>query len=496
MKKLIILFFAISIFWSCDDYLDVDPKNTLTLKTYDDAKALMGAYLRSLSHSEQLEDMQSRRELKNPLTSSTIDNYLVFQYYSDDLDVDKYLTDSWTARNNEGLFLQSLDLYEGSIHERLWKDLYSNIGFCNQILQELKAFEAEKSEDELNIIKAEAKFIRAYQLFKLMQYFSPYNNNELGLPLNLEANEVSSYDRGRKTQTEVYEIIIRDLEDVLAYTTNPTDYNVFFDKEIIKGLLAKIYHFKAGSGAGSNDDYDKAISYAKEVLAGKSLMTTDNFSELFAFDYGNYGVVKESGHSLVVYNPIKWYNGGFFNIVSRVAWRLDIFCTQELFDLYDDNDIRKSNDVGATGAFVAEGNVITKFSNIADDYAQYFLRTAELQLIVAESYARLGDEGNAKTYLEEFQAARIFDYTGYSGGNILQEILDERRREFCFEYDMRWTDLVRLQTGFTRSALDKIEEGQVYTIEDGDYRFTQPIPQTEELENNNQIEQNPGWSIF
>ncbi len=491
MKKIIFLLFTISLFYSCDDYLDVDPKNVLTIQTYEDVKALMGAYLRSYSNSETLPNAT------DAFIFNSMKNYFVLQYYSDDLDIDLYLTDSWQARNNRGLFLQSLDWFEGDLHSKLWKEHYSNIGFCNQVLHELKAFESTATTDEINIIRAEAKFIRAFQLFKLMQYFSPYNNNELGLPVNLEANEVSTYDSKRKTQAEVYEIIINELEEILTYTTMPTAYNIFYDKELVNGLLAKVYHFKGGSGAGADDDYTKAIEYANAVLANKQLISTDNFSELFTYDYSLNGVIKGSPHSLVIYDPIWWANGGFHPIVSRTAWRLDIFCRQELVDLYDDNDVRKTATVGNTGAYVTDGGIITKFANIANnvDNVHFFLRAAELHLIVAESYARLGNNANAKTSLEEFQAKRIVGYSGYSGNDILQEILDERRREFCFEYDMRWTDLVRLQTGWTRNALDLTEEGQTYTMEDGDYRFTQPIPQGEELEYND-ISQNPGWSIL
>ena len=96
--------------------------------------------------------------------------------------------------------------------------------------------------------------------------------------------------------------------------------------------------------------------------------------------------------------------------------------------------------------------------------------------------------------MEDFQRCRICDYDGYKGNDVLQEILNERRREFCFEYDMRWCDLIRTQEGWTRNSYGDEEEA-TYTLEDGDYRFCMPIPLNEELQYND-IEQNPGWGFL
>ena len=90
---------------------------------------------------------------------------------------------------------------------------------------------------------------------------------------------------------------------------------------------------------------------------------------------------------------------------------------------------------------------------------------------------------------------RIRNYQGYKGADLLQEIMNERRREFCLEYDMRWCDLIRIQKGWSRNSYQNPEEA-VYTLEDNDFRFCFPIPLLEEMQENNQIEQNPGWSML
>ncbi|WP_421920213.1 RagB/SusD family nutrient uptake outer membrane protein [Marinifilum sp.] len=487
MKIKIYLLVLIIIFTSCEDYLEVEPKNKISMLTYEDAWQLMGAHLRTYFDNESLGGTT------DALTSRSIDPYLVFNYYSDDLNVDTYLLYSWQARNNDGMFYKSLNWFQGTIHSKLWRNHYKNIGFYNTILDHLQKVKETVSEDEIIVVKAEAQYLLAYELFKLIQYFSPYDNDDLGLPINLDPLAISTYDSSRKTQTEVYQIITDLLEEILTYKTTPQDYSVFYNKNIVNGLLAKVYHFKGGSGAGSEDDYSKAINYAKEAMKGRSLTSIDNFSDLFKFGYGDEkGILTDKNYALIVSVPSWYTNGGIQNIIGRPMRNLNIHVSDELLNLYSPDDVR-------LGAFVEPDGRIFKFSELDryyEDNAHYFLRVAEMQLIIAESYARIDDLGNARLYLEEFQSNRINDYTGFEGSDVLGEILNERRREFCFEYDMRWTDLVRLQTGWTRNAVDKDEEGITYTIEDNDYRFTQPIPQEEELMFNNKIKQNPGWSLL
>ncbi len=485
MKKIIILFICtVFVFASCEKYLEVNPKNVLTSKTYQDVKILMGGYLLYYKEGKILSNTT------DAFTTTYDDTYFTFNYYADDLDTDTYLEGSWLARNNRGLFLQSLDWHEGNLHARLWSSHYKNIGFFNTILYELEKHKSDITADEYNMIAGEAKFLRAFQLFKLLQYFSPYNNDELGIPVNLDPTAISTYDSKRKTQTEVYKIIIDDLEEILTYTTVPSStYNIFYDKDLVHALLAKVYHYKGGSGAGAAEDYTKAIEHAKAAIQNKQITSIDKMDDLFIND--ERGIVKNTDYALIAYYPFWYSNGGITNIVGYQGYNHKMHMREDLYNLFSNDDIRKTK-------FASEGALINKFSNLGygSTNKYYFFRVAELELIIAESYALSGDNANAKIHLEKLQINRIENYTGYNGSDILQEIRDERRRELCFEYDIRWTDLHRYQTGWSRNALDLTEEGQIHTIENNDYRFTLPIPLSEELDYNNQIEQNPGWTIF
>ena len=53
----------------------------------------------------------------------------------------------------------------------IWGNYFSNIGFYNTIIDELANVSA--SQEEKDIVEQEARFLRAWYLFKVLQYFLP-----------------------------------------------------------------------------------------------------------------------------------------------------------------------------------------------------------------------------------------------------------------------------------------------------------------------------------
>ncbi len=471
----------LSFVWSsCDDYLEVKPTNVLSVSNYSDIKALLGAHLKDYN--------DARGYLKNTnlpfYESYGIMDYLILHFYSDDYNVERYL-ESWVGTNNKGDFHKSLDWKHPDIHEEIWKYNFSNIGFYNMILHELSKFPGG-SEKETNIVKAEAKVLRAWTFFRLMQLFSPYHENKYGLPLNTDAEKVGTYDKSRKTQVENYKFIISELEEVLSYKTEPSStYNIFFDKHIIQAILAQVYHYKGDSGAKSPEDYEKAIDYAQKAM--KDRLSFDVVKRE-PVDADLFGMHKNKDYALLsfVYNDSSYFG----NIAGYPNWGYYMYASDELYNLYATNDKRKEL------FFTKDKGIIKLDARVKYQFYKLDLFTgAEMQLIIAESYARKGNDAKAIEALEQFTQKRYSSaYVRPANETLLQSILNERRKEFCFEYGMRWIDLTRIQKGWSRKALDKKEGGE-YTLEDGDFRFCMPIPRLSELQEN-KIEQNPGWGNF
>lgn len=464
---------------SCSKFLEVEPTNQLTLQTYDDVRRLMGGHLRGYD--------DDRDRLRGTSRLFTLDDeWLLAHFYSDDYDSERYLNDM--SRNNIGKFQSSLDWGFREASEDIWKHHYANIGFYNMIIREL-----EKNPSPIAALNeqvdAEARVLRAWSFFRLLQLFSPYKLNEYGLPLNTNVDNVGDYESQRLTQEENYRFITSELERVLAYTSEPKEgYNIFFDKKIINGLLAQVYHYKGGSGAGKPEDYSRAIQHARAVLnAGVrsditlSIPNASHTSE-------HFGVHKDLGYTAISF--VRSTSGDFISYVpGDVYYEYFQYPSKALAELFDDTDKRKAQFFDAAQGYVTKYNTefIYPFEQV-----DYF-RGSEMLLIVAESEARLGNEGAALSALAEFTQPRYTAYTRPAGTTTLEAILIERRKEFCFDPSMRWLDLTRLQTGFSRTYTNSQQVQTEYRLRDGDYKFCLPIPQRAELDQAS-IPQNPGWS--
>lgn len=486
MKRysLFTIIFSLILLHSCQDYLNVKPANVATVGSYADIRALMGAHLRMFSEGSSFLGEKDLRGVS--LFYDATNDYLITHFYSDDYNPNRYL-ENWTGNNHRGNFHKSLNWMHTDIHESLWSTHFDNIGFYNMILYELTKYPGA-NEEETNMVRAEAKFLRAWEFFRLVQFFSPYHEDKYGLPINTHPEEVSTYDKSRKTQTQNYAFIIAELEEILGYNTKPSDtYNIFFDKQVVHGLLAQLYLYKGDSGAKAPDDYAKAVEHAKKAMEGGRL-SLDVISRVEEQKEEKFGFIRNTNYALLTFSVSDFQR--YESLVAWPDWGENQYASDELYSLFPDSDMRKSINFG-------DDKEITKFMNrhVDDFYQCCFFTAAEMQLIIAEANARSGKTNEAETALKQFEASRYTnDYQRPAEVSLLQNILNERRKEFCFEYCMRWLDLTRIQKGWSRDALDK-PEGGTYTLEDNDFRFCMPIPKIAELQNN-KIEQNPGWGNF
>ena len=193
------------------------------------------------------------------------------------------------------------------------------------------------------------------------------------------------------------------------------------------------------------------------------------------------------------YAPIVFiYNDGnrLQDIVGNPYYGIPQFPSDDLYALYADNDRRKKL------FFESDKSIYRYESDFPYSYFQYTLCSgAEMKLIVAEAEARQGHLSAAQNTLTQFAATRYTAYTAPDNEHLLQTILDERRREFCFEPYMRWLDIHRLEVPVTHRVPSKKGPAKVYRLEKGDFRYTFPLPKNAELKDND-IEQNPGWNNF
>ena len=498
MKKNIILLLSVLILCgSCSDFLDLPPKNTKVVYTMADVREAMSLFLYATISSS---------------ADATYSKYVMFngeviQYpftrrinvasalYTNDLDLTDFLnSDGLNNENRGGLGFKTEyrenKNWEGySFAERVWGEVFNNIGYLNMVLKDLEGVPDYNKTDYERIL-GEARVIRAYYLLRLNQLFAPYDNDELGIPFNFDADIIQG--RKRWKQADLYKKLIGEIMDVLEYETSPKEsWNIFFNKRIMYAILAQTYQYKASSCAAEDDDWSKAEYYAKEARGnGVVESTIDEQRELTAT---TVSPVVNKPHRFALLR-ISLYDSGpnDYSPWGRPDERLMQYPSDELYQLYDKNDIRREVYFKEEEGKVYFVKCVFDPNEKDANCSHVLFRYSDLLLIEAEALARQGKDG-ALDLLNEFKRSKIPGYAGYSGNDVIGEILKERRKEFVLEEEMNWIDMKRTGVKVTRLAKDEAtEEIKSYTLESNDYRYTLPIPAEIELQYNN-IQQNPGW---
>lgn len=372
-------------------------------------------------------------------------------------------------------FTQASDIYQ-----EMWDAAYT----C--ILRVNKVIDAQVSGDNVDAIKAQAYAIRALMYFNLVnRYARPYTDNPDGAGVPIVLHYDPSAQPARNTVKEVYAQIISDYKK--AFETAP-DYesSVTLSRYAIEGLLAKAYLYM-----GDNANAKEA---AVDVInnSGFSLVSYDKYDEFWA----NPGIHTD-GVEVMFEIDADIINNNNFDDFAGIYARIyqDIYCTQDLYNLYSPSDIRSSVLIPYyTKAGTPAVLVYYKFPN-ADNTKDRdnikVIRLAEVYLIAAEA-SLVDNEDEARDYLNALAETRDTDFSGYTstGTDLLNDIVNERRKELAFEGD-RLYDLNRLQRDVVRTQDDAAIPAPL-TIPYSDDRRIAPIPQSE-LQANPNIEQNPGY---
>lgn len=500
MKKIFIFILLSTLaLGGCKDFLDMPPKNTKVIYTMADVREEMGAFLYSFTSSGDWNGyVSSARTTFNGITiqypfhrSNTIFSAL----YTNDIDL-RYFIDLDYSGNYDGKvygsFYDEQKEWKGYKYaEDVWNGVFNCVGYLNEVMKDLNKV-PDNNQTDYEQISGEARVLRAYLLLRLNQLFAPFNDNNLGIPFNLDAEVVAG--GSRKKQTDVYSTLIGEILDVMNYQTPPhKTWNLFYNKRMMNAMLAQVYMFKAESAAGEQGDWQKAEEYARIARAGARVENT--VEEQIELTNIPASPVLDRNHPFTLFRlGYYWSNSSSYAPWGFYNWKVAQRPTEELYGMYDADDIRvpayfKDQD-GVPALYKLYNDAYTSSCNTTHT----LFRISDLLLIEAEALARQGKDG-ALELLNEFKSSKIPGYTGYTGNDVIGEILRERRKEFILEEQSNWLDMKRTGMKVTRQALDR-ETGEIetYTLEADDYRYALPIPESSELRFNN-IPQNPGWKF-
>jgi tetratricopeptide (TPR) repeat protein len=344
-----------------------------------------------------------------------------------------------------------------------WDYAYENMYVYNYVINDL----GNPDSAEGKLVKGKALALRGLSYFTLVNMFGkPYNEaNKLHecIPLLLEG----TLDAALKLNTvdEVYQQVIVDLEE--AAKLIPADYQgmvAYIPNQIgVKGLLGKIHLYRG--------EYEKAVEYFDEVLAANNFLYDFNTESLDDANdpHGDISVPKES-----------------FNFKENI-WGMED--SRRNLSNYYINEMDSLKDQRFK-LFITKKN---RYS-YRPDYTEYYwtgqhnlfgITTAEAYLSRAECYARLNDKDKALADLNTLRANRHDASVATVDATDVADALAKIKKERILEMNSTansWFDLKRYQAygdqvpTFERKLIVQGEE-KTYTLEPGveNYTFDYPV---------------------
>lgn len=427
--------------------------------------------------------LSSEAGLVNAVNGAYANLRSVFQYGRDFVIIGDLMADNtYVEKKNSGRYLIQYNYTMSSsdgIASEMWSTGYRGIMRANRVI------DADVTGGNVASVKAEAYAIRALTYFKLVNIFAkPYTDdpNALGVPLVLHYDPYNLPSRSKVS--EVYQQIVSDLKT--AFQSAPAYVNSSrFSKYSIEALLAKVYLYMG--------DKTNAKAAAVDVInnSGFTLVTPASYDGYWsnpAYRTDKVETLFEVDADVINNNGFDDYAGMYYNGYT------DIYASQQLYDLYSATDVRKSVMQQGTTKGGLPAIVVTKFPNALNSDRDNIkvIRLSEVYLIAAE--ASLPNEADALMYLNALMAKRDPSFAGYSstGAALLNDIVNERRKELAFEGD-RLYDLNRLKLPIVRADNPGAIPAPL-TIPYPDNKRVAPIPLDEIQANPNLAgQQNPGY---
>ncbi len=435
-----------------------------------------------------------------------------------------FISDNTTLHYNvenrgQGPSLEALEYWQfepgTSNISNLYNSIYQRLVDVNTTIQNLLVADIDPAV-KANF-EGQAKWIRAYYYFELVQHF--------GDVVLLEApidEPDAAWSFARSPASEVYALIESDLNFAVSALPDPGDISASEVGRVTKGaalaLLGKVYL--------TQKDYGMAVSTLQDVLPlGYDLL--DDYAQVFdplfknhvesIFDVqfqGNNLLGEQSGFTYSFYPRLSEGQVIPFPGVSGGGWNIP---SLSMIAAYEAGDLRKDASV-AEGYFDADNNwvaipYIKKFLHPhsiqgAPDENWPVLRYADVLLMLAEAINEESGPANAYTYLNEVRDRADLDaLSGLTQDTFRDAVLKERRMELAFE-NHRWFDLKRTNTPTEMAAIlnayGVIEKANPTTSRGGfgftssEYNFEPhqylfPIPDVQIALNPELLKQNPDY---
>lgn len=540
MKKIVgILILSLSLFTACDNDL-LEPFTPGSLPE-DEA----------INNSVDLERLRS--SAMNFMTNRS--EYVFSSIYTDEAAIG--FNNGGQGVSSDYIFLMNPS---NESADAIWRANYTALSRLNRIIKSADEIVPTSPENNQIIkrIKAQALVLRAICHLKIMSYYStnPADDTKLA---GILSNRIilTTETPARATNAAFYTLIHADLDNAIAlFNTNTAPPYVgitktyFPSKTLAQAIKARAYALKKDfvnaelfanevittsniSLANSIDAYKKVFHTHDENADTEVIFrlrrtvqqNSQNGNQTYTNNVPNYNANLHNGWgsianrrngspfyevSRALFNKFGGFNQSIPNINQNPDYRLRAVVFLEGTSIT--NSIVNQNYATATNVRNTDILVLQKHggqaaSTSSGDFNPDFMvaRISEMYLIKAEARAFANDFGGVATTLQNIINTRFTTpYTVPTPANAQAAwklILDERRKELCFE-GFRFIDLKRLGTlansGIDRDPSDysstswNFPAGAPANLPLTSHKFTLPIP-ISELNANSGITQNTGY---
>ncbi|HPM29710.1 MAG TPA: RagB/SusD family nutrient uptake outer membrane protein, partial [Chryseolinea sp.] len=262
MNKILILFVAITVMFSCSDFLDEETVGIATPVLYETEAGVEqlanGAYntLRYQFNGEQ---------------SFTLWNYGVDEYIQAADGQNKFV-DAYTNQLNSSFTM---------FHD-MWSAYYQGVNSCNTAIELIPAVIGEggalsSDQGKANRL-AEMRFLRGYYYFMLVQQFG-------SIPITLEATKSVRLEFPKSPVADVYKVILKDMIAAEAVLPESQTQRGRITKGAARHFLSKVYLTRGSAVTDvrgqKTTDMDSAAYYADLVITSGKYTLMNDFADLW-----------------------------------------------------------------------------------------------------------------------------------------------------------------------------------------------------------------------
>lgn len=464
---------------SCEDFLDIQPNDRLTLDNYFTSNLELKAATAPL-YSKVWFDFNDK--FYYALGDGRSNN--LFAPYSDYI----YPFTNFTETSLTGPLVLA------------WSSLYNVVGQSNNTINNIQKFSTNVTEEEKNEAIAEARFMRGTAYWYLASLWGDVILIEDNTPL------VDNPIVNTNPRNDVFEFAIRDLEFAAKHLPDKTTQKGRLSKWSAYGMLSRVYLSYAGlkdisdrNGGVRNTQYlDLARKAAQVVCEESGLELNEDYAGLFELSGNN------NPESLFA---LQWVGGSteygiinsqqaYFAWDSEItgddaAWGYFTFASWDMIREYNSKDTLRRNATFATYGVKypdinkAAGGILydkTDRCNVKkgvvgstkdtegvvqrmnSGLTTNMLRLAEVYLIYAEAILGNNVSTNDPLALEYFNKVRKRAGMPELNSITYNDIRYERRIELAME-GQYWYDLVRRSYYRQQEVLNYVNDTQMRSVE-------------------------------